>query len=262
MTPWRGAGAAFVLFLLVSGPLVAQERPEVELYSAEEVSAGAELYQTYCALCHGARGDALPPLDLLRGKFLRQNMSDERLTEVMIKGSEGGAMPPSNVSDADAEKIVAFLRSEALGGTLTLPAGDAQGGKALFAGNDCFTCHRVQDQGSYAGPDLTDLGTRGRTMDELKRSMLEPDAEIAPENRVIQLVTREAETVRGTLLNQDAFSLQLRDTNGQLRSYQRADVGELSFVEKGLMPSYRGKLSEQEVIDIIHYLVAEQEGQP
>ncbi|MGH9159744.1 MAG: c-type cytochrome, partial [Vicinamibacteraceae bacterium] len=135
-------------------------------------------------------------------------------------------------------------------------------GNALFTGNDCFTCHRVRDQGSYAGPDLTDLRTRGRTMDELKRSMLEPDAEIAPENRVVQLMTREGATVRGTLLNQDAFSVQLRETNGQLRSYQRTDVRELSFVEKGLMPSYQGRLSEQEVIDIIHYLVAEEEGQP
>lgn len=241
---------------------MAQDRPEVELYAAEDVSAGAKLYQTYCALCHGTRGDALPPVDLLRGKFLRRNMSAERLTEVMMKGSAGGAMPPTNVSAADAEKIVAFLRSEALGGLLTLPPGDARGGEALFAGNECFTCHRVEDEGSYAGPDLTDLRARGRTMDELKRSMLDPDAEIAPENRVIELVTPGGATVRGNLLNQDAFSVQLRTTNGQLQSYQRADVRELSFVEKGLMPSYRGTLSEQEVIDIIHYLVTEEEAQP
>ncbi|MGH9159290.1 MAG: c-type cytochrome, partial [Vicinamibacteraceae bacterium] len=119
MRPWRGV-CAVVAVLLASGPLGAQERPEVALYPAEDVSAGAELYQTYCALCHGTRGDALPPVDPLRGKFLRQEMSDERLTEVMIKGSASGAMPPSNVSAADAEKIVAFLRSEALGGLLTL----------------------------------------------------------------------------------------------------------------------------------------------
>ena len=49
------------------------------------------------------------------------------------------------------------------------------------------------------------------------------------------------------MLNQDIFTVQLLDSKEQLRSLQRADLKEFTFIDKSPMPSYRGKLSPQEI---------------
>ena len=40
----------------------------------------------------------------------------------------------------------------------------------------------------------------------------------------------------------------------------RADLKEFTFVDKSPMPSYRGKLSPQEMTDLVSYLVSLQGG--
>jgi len=68
------------------------------------------------------------------------------------------------------------------------------------------------------------------------------------------VVTKDGTTVSGRLLNQDTFTVQLIDTNQRLRSFLKSDLKEFSFIEKSPMPSYRGKLSSQEVADVVSYL--------
>ena len=101
------------------------------------------------------------------------------------------------------------------------------------------------DKGSRFGPDLTDIGLRAgnsaargrganpfapvppdigpvaRAQVELERSILDPGAEILPQNRTVHLVTRKGETITARVLNQDTFSLQLIDTKEQVRSVQK-----------------------------------------
>jgi hypothetical protein len=76
----------------------------------------------------------------------------------------------------------------------------------------------------------------------------------------VRLVTREGATITGRLLNQDAFTVQLLDSKEQLRSLLRSDLKEFMFIEKSPMPSYRGKLGPQEIIDLVSYLVSLQGG--
>ena len=91
-------------------------------------------------------------------------------------------------------------------------------------------------------------------------SILEPDFLIVPSNRFLRLVTRDGATITGRMLNQDAFTVQLIDSKEQLRSLNRADLKELTFIDKSPMPSYRGKLSAQEITDLVSYLVSLQGG--
>jgi hypothetical protein len=60
--------------------------------------------------------------------------------------------------------------------------------------------------------------------------------------------------VRGTLLNQDTFSVQLRDEAQNLRSFLKSDLREHGFLPSP-MPSYRGRLTPQEVADVVSYLL-------
>jgi len=138
--------------------------------------------------------------------------------------------------------------------TESLPRGDETAGAAIVAGTGkCLTCHRIQNAGSRSGPDLTDIGAV-RTADQLTTALLNPDAEILPENRRYRVVTRDGVTMVGTLLNHDTFQVLIRDAKDQLRSFQKADLREHGFVEGSAMPSYRATLSPQQLADVIAYL--------
>ena len=133
------------------------------------------------------------------------------------------------------------------------PAGDSARGKALVESSACFDCHRIGERGSRVGPDLSDIGSR-RTPDRLRQALVAPDEEVVPENRSVRLVTRDGATITGRLLNQDAMSVQLINPKEELKTYLRATLREYTIVDKGLMPSVEGKLTTQEVADIVTYL--------
>ena len=88
------------------------------------------------------------------------------------------------------------------------------------------------------------------------RSLIEPDAEILPQNRFYRVVTRGGQTVTGRLLNLDTFTVQLMDSNEQMRSFLKSNLKEFGFMDKSPMPSYQGKLSAGELADVLAYLVS------
>lgn len=139
-------------------------------------------------------------------------------------------------------------------------SGDEARGKALVESNACFDCHRIDQRGSRMGPDLSDIGTR-RTPDRLEQSLLDPDQEVLFENRYVRFVTKDGATVTGRLLNQDALSVQLMTPKEELKTYMRAGLRDYTIVDKGLMPSVKGKLTDQQVADIVSYL-SSLKGQP
>lgn len=73
--------------------------------------------------------------------------------------------------------------------------------------------------------------------------------------RVYQVVTKANATASGTLLNQDTFSVQMRDSNDRLMSYWKTDLKEFGF-KPSPMPSYKDKLTPQEIADVVSYLVS------
>jgi putative heme-binding domain-containing protein len=133
------------------------------------------------------------------------------------------------------------------------PPADESRGKALVESSGCFDCHRIGQRGSRVGPDLSDIGTR-RTPERLQVALLDPDDEVLFENRYVRFVTKDGATVTGRLLNQDALSVQLLTPKEELKTYMRAAVRDYTIVDKGLMPSLRGKLNDQQVADIVAYL--------
>lgn len=138
----------------------------------------------------------------------------------------------------------------------TLPAqsgGDAANGKVIFDGKgNCTSCHRIKGNGSRFGPDLSEIG--GRSSEQLQTSILDPDAEIAPANRIYRVVSKNGATTIGRLLNEDTFSVQMIDKTERLLSFQKADLREYGFETHSPMPSFKDKLTEQEVADVVAYL--------
>lgn len=155
------------------------------------------------------------------------------------------------------------------------PAGDAARGKAIYDGKgDCASCHRINGSGSRLGPDLSEIGVprgggRGGgggagkaapaaaptlNLAALETSIVDPDADVALGNRLVRVVTKDGKSVTGRLLNHDNFTVQFLDPQGKLHSYMKADLKESTVLTKGLMPSYKDRLSSQEVADVVTYL--------
>src|SRR4051794_40250014 len=84
----------------------------------------------------------------------------------------------------------AFSGGIAQSGQASMAAGDATRGKALVQSSGCFDCHRIGDQGSRMGPDLSDIGAR-RTPERLRQALLDPDEEVLAENRFVRFVTKD-----------------------------------------------------------------------
>jgi putative heme-binding domain-containing protein len=134
-----------------------------------------------------------------------------------------------------------------------MPPGDGSRGKALVESSGCFDCHRIGDRGSRLGPDLSAIGGR-RTTVRLQQALVAPDDEVLFENRFVRFVTSDGATITGRLLNQDAISVQLINPKEELKSYSRTNLRDYTIVDKGLMPSVQGKLTEQQIADIVTYL--------
>jgi putative heme-binding domain-containing protein len=110
----------------------------------------------------------------------------------------------------------------------------------------------VSGEGSRVGPDLTRIGSLRRA-GELERSLLDPKAEVQPENRFYKVSPKGGRPVVGRLLNRDTYTVQLIDLDERLRSFQIADLVEHGFDETP-MPPAREKLSTQEIADVVSYL--------
>ena len=248
----RPSLAAFILVaggLLVAGvPLSAQHA------TAFDIEDGARAFRNTCANCHGPDGDQIAGIDLGRGQF-RRAYTDQELVGIIRKGIPNTPMPATNMSEVQAEKIVAYLRSTAEARRTVSVAGDAVRGQSIFAGKgECATCHRVNGVGSRVGPDLSSVGQLRRSV-ELEQSLLDPTAEVLAANRSYRVVTRDGTTVTGRLLNHDTFTVQLLDSNEQLRSFEKSSLRDHGFVATP-MPSYRARLNPQEMADIVSYLVS------
>jgi putative heme-binding domain-containing protein len=135
--------------------------------------------------------------------------------------------------------------------------GDAAKGKTIFEGKgDCLSCHRVKVSGSRSGPDLTVIGRERRaTPAYLERALLDPDADVAAANRGVRVTLKKDGTlVTGRLINRDMFTVELIDSQGNLKLFPKSELSDVTIVTKGLMPSYKGKLSSEEVADLVSYL--------
>jgi len=238
--------------ILMAGAMYAQHS-----YTPADVEDGGRLFRGNCVGCHGANGDLVPGVDLAHGKF-RRAATDDDLARIIRTGIPGTPMPPGNYTEFQASTIVAYLRSLANTGTGSGLAGDPARGKVLFTGKGaCTSCHRVATVGSRLGPDLSDIGTL-RNAASLERSLLDPDAEVLEQNRFYRVVTkdgtRDGTAVTGRLLNRDTFSVQLMDSKEQIRSFLISNLRAHGFVDKSPMPSYKDKLTPQEIADVVSYM--------
>ena len=239
-------------FLALLTSLGAQS-PTHPFDTPRDVELGDRLFQTHCSYCHGANGEGDRGADLTLGQY-RQGGSDRELFETIRNGIEGSEMGPVRATDDEVWRMVAFVKRLGKAGVKEKAPGDTAAGKFVYESKGgCAACHVINNRGGNLGPELTEIG-RIRGVKSLEESLLDPEADLPVRYRAVRVVTKSGETVAGVRLNEDDFSIQLRDTRGNLRSFLKDNTKEIHRDSPSLMPAYGSILSKKELTDLIAYL--------
>lgn len=251
----RVLGIAAVASL--SWPLLAQHGSTnvVNPYtSREHAEAGAKLFRSQCAGCHGPDGTGTGAGPTLTSGTFKHGGSDEALFGTISKGVPGTSMPPFSLSGLQTWELITHVRALGIAHGASQIKGDPQAGAAIFRAN-CSRCHAAAGEGGLSGPDLTAIGTK-RSSAELRESLTNPDAVVASEYWSVAATTSTGRTIRGIRLNEDTFSYQIRDENGHLLSLQKRNLKDVELIRRSPMPSFAGKLSDTQMDDVIAWLIS------
>jgi len=231
-----------------------------------DVDSGRRLFQGMCVECHGAGGAGGDAPSLNRPR-LNHAADDKALANVIANGIPNTAMPRvRRFTEGELQQLVAYVRSLGRMAQDRVP-GDARKGAAIYKSLSCSSCHIVAGEGGTLGPDLTDVGfLRGPAY--LREAIVAPDASLPKgtlsvlsrgyaEYLPVRIVTRQGLEVRGIRMNEDAFSIQVRDAGGRFYSLLKTDIDVLEKqTGKSLMPSFASRVSPAELTDLVAYLAS------
>jgi cytochrome c oxidase cbb3-type subunit 3 len=230
--------------------------------------SGEGIFRTHCAPCHGPNGEGGRGPDLAVPKLSRAP-DDAALSQVISLGIPGTQMPGTRMTADENRRLVAYVRGLGRALPAQVPGDRANGERLFWSKANCGQCHTVGSRGGRLGPDLTGIGTR-RGPEHLRETLLNPEGEIPdtfaayrrvifmPDNFLqVRVVTQDGRRLTGARVNEDAFTIQIRDYSGRLYSFRKQELRELhKDWGKSPMPSYRGVLTDSEIRDVIAYLVS------
>ena len=239
-------------FVIATAGLLYSQQPPDSFDSPQNVEQGKGLFQTHCSYCHGAHGEGGRGADLTSGIY-RHGGSDAELFATIRNGLPG-TMPAVTASDSEVWMMTAFVKRLGSPGLYEKAPGDSSSGKAIYEGKGkCVTCHSIGQMGGSLGPDLSNVGRR-RRVQYLEESIVNPDADVPIRYRTIEVVTKSGQTITGIRLNEDDLSIQMRDSNDNLRSFLKQNIREIRHGQKSLMPSYASRFSREELQNVVAYL--------
>ena len=232
---------------------------------AQNIENGEQMFMTLCARCHGILGEGGEGPSLKRAELVHAP-DDETLVSVIVGGIPGTGMPGSRqLRGNDGADVAAYVRSLGRLPPEQMP-GDPAAGELVYENiGNCASCHILHGVGNGIGPELTGVGLR-RNAEYLRRSVTNPDAD-QPKlvdrfrgslNAFLTVrVVSELGAYEGMRVNEDAFTVQMRDLSGQLYSFEKADL--ISYEKAlghSLMPGYEATLNERQVDDVVSYLMS------
>jgi putative heme-binding domain-containing protein len=224
--------------------------------SRTDLETGQKLFQNNCALCHGPKGEGGRGPMLTRAKLSRAP-NDAELVKVISDGIRGTEMPGADVmSDREVRQTAAYVRSLGKTPLKPVPGNPALGAEIYRGKGGCANCHSIRGEGGISGPDLTDVGGR-RSGAYLRESLVDPEAAVPDGYLLVKVVAKDGRSVTGLRVNEDSFSIQIRDDSGRSHSFWKHEIMQIDKLRaKSPMPSYKGRLSDSELTDLVAYLAS------
>jgi putative heme-binding domain-containing protein len=227
--------------------------PETNPYSsAGDIEAGRKLYLGRCGHCHGQSGEGGRGAVLNSGRY-RHGGSDREIFLVIRYGIPDSEMPGSfSMPDHEVWRMVAFVKQLGKQGASDPVTGDAAAGSVIYQKSGCSACHTINGQGGLLGPDLTDVGAK-RSVRHLRESVVNPNADIPLDYRSVTVATAAGAEIGGIHLNEDEYSIHLRDRNGNLRSFLKSELRSVKLPRESMMPAYPS-IAKQDLENLVAYL--------
>jgi len=249
---WRLCLLAFFLAAAIAAARPGQD--PIATMTPDDLAHGKRLYVGHCALCHGIEGGGGrgPALNQNASRRVKDNMA---LYGVIKNGVDGTEMPGAwQMTDREVWRVAGYIRSLGRVETAT-PTGDAGRGRDLYGAKRCGGCHIIRGEGGASGPELTEIGAR-RSAAYLREALIDPAASVPEGFLTVSVTTRDGRNLRGVRVNEDSFTIQLRDDENHFRSFRKAELKDLKK-EFGVstMPSYR-TLAAAELDDLVAYLAS------
>jgi putative heme-binding domain-containing protein len=229
-----------------------------------DIQKGKQLFEGLCSDCHGFEGTGGRAPSLNRPTLSRAQ-DDDSLRAVIRDGLPDRGMPRvRRTTDGEQRQLMAYVRS--LGRTARVASiGDPQKGNAVYQRSGCASCHVIKGEGGTTGPELSTIGMQ-RGTDYLRQAVVDPAAALphgtlpVPSRNLdeflpVRIVTREGREVRGLRINEDTFTIQIRDSNNELHSFRKGELREIEKeFGKSLMPAFKDRLAASDVNDLVAYL--------
>ncbi|MDE3169349.1 MAG: c-type cytochrome [Acidobacteriota bacterium] len=270
---WHGATLVLACVFLATAPFAAAQVPTGQApphkahppATPQSIAQGKMIFDGTCAVCHGVDGGGANGPNI---QGAARTMGPEGLYNRVWGGVIGSGMP--NFSYLGEDKIwdvVDYVGTlgQATGAAAT---GDPQKGKEAYQSSGCASCHSIDGRGGDSGPDLSDIGSE-RSASFLRDELLNPGAN-KPNGepglpsraayggyRMYRVTLANGKVATGTRVNESSFSLQLRDAHGNIISVDKLKARSIEELpNESFMPSYKGKLSEAQLNDVVAYLAS------
>lgn len=218
---------------------------------------GKRIYDTTCAGCHGLDGRGSERAPSIAAGAKVERLSDTQLAGIVSNGIPGTGMPAfHSLTAAQVHSLVSYLRVlQGKNDASSIPGDAARGRQIFFGKGECSTCHTVNGEGGFLGPDLSGHGTSTPAA-AVRQQILNADRIVPPGYRAASAITSGGLRVDGVIRNEDNFSVQLLDKDGNFHFFQKSDLQKLEYNAQPLMPTdYAKRLSSSEVDDLVNYLI-------
>lgn len=255
-----GRLAACRTAILTAGAISVLALVSVLAAATPDLARGKRLFEGQCARCHGMQGGGGLGANLRRAR-LRHAPDDKTLANLIQKGISGTGMPGIfALSEDELHDVIAYVRSLGRVPAEPLP-GDPDKGKLVYQKAECSACHIIAGKGGNLGPELSDGGDR-RGIQFLRQALLHPGLErtVGADGYAnylpVLVVTREGRMLTGIRVNEDTFTIQLRDSNNRVYSLQKSELEECSKLGGSMMPAYEKTLAAADVDHLVSYLAS------
>jgi putative heme-binding domain-containing protein len=188
------------------------------------------------------------------------NLSDAEKAE--LRPILEAAPAPSAPSAAVAERK--FVKKWTLDELVPMVESGLKGrdydhGREMFGAAKCFSCHRFNNEGGGAGPDLSSVAGRFSARDLLE-SVVVPSKTISDQYQAVVIATTSGRIVTGRIVNLNGNNLMICPDMldpGRMEDVRRDEIDEMKPSPVSQMPEgLLDTLNRDEVLDLVAYLLS------
>ena len=248
------------LLAVLSMPALAWAQSPLDGLTEAELAEGEKVFKVHCARCHGIAGKGGEGSNLVRSK-LKYATDDQALIDLLGEGIPGTGMPAIWSLDEQKRTLVAgYVRTLGQLEVEEMPGDPNRGSEIYQSSGGCPACHIIAGIGIGIGPELTYVGDQ-RGLDYLRQSLTDPAATqsqtMGYQNFLTVRVKSLQSEVEGLRINEDAFTVQVRDMSGMIHSFRKDELTQYEKVfAHSLMPEYSAALSGRDMNALISYMMS------